>query len=153
MPVNTFDFSFTVRAPLEAVAAFHRDPSALRRLTPPPVFARMHRVEPMAEGSISDFTLWFGPLPLHWVAEHTSVDALRGFTDTQIQGPMERWVHKHSFTEDGNGMSRITEHIEFKHYGGPKGITTRLLLSSIGLWVTFCYRRMVTRRALESRTN
>ena len=53
MPV--FDFSFTVDAPLSAVRDFHRDTSALKRLTPPPTFVRLISIEPLAEGSVSKF--------------------------------------------------------------------------------------------------
>ena len=66
MPV--FDFTFSVRAPLQAVAAFHHDTRALKRLTPPPVFVQIHSMEPLAEGSRSEFSMWFGPVPLRWVA-------------------------------------------------------------------------------------
>jgi hypothetical protein len=44
-------------------------------------------MEPLAEGSISDFTLWFGPLPIRWTARHSHIDPLHGFTDTQVRGP------------------------------------------------------------------
>jgi ligand-binding SRPBCC domain-containing protein len=54
-------YRFQVNAPLEAVSFFHRDTRALKKLTPPPVIVRLRRVEPLAEGSVSEFTLWFGP--------------------------------------------------------------------------------------------
>lgn len=85
MPV--FDTSFTVPAPLQKVAEFHRDTRALKRLTPPPVFVQIHSMEPLAEGSRSVFTMWFGPLPLRWTAIHSNVDTMHGFTDTQEKGP------------------------------------------------------------------
>ena len=80
MPV--FDYAFTVRAPLARVAEFHRDTRALQRLSPPPMFVQLHRLEPLAEGSVAEFTLWLGPLPLRWRAVHSNVDPLGGFTDT-----------------------------------------------------------------------
>ena len=40
MPV--FDYSFTVPASLAAVRDFHRDTSALKRLTPPPTIVQLH---------------------------------------------------------------------------------------------------------------
>ena len=55
-----FEHCFEVNAPLEAVAEFHRDARALRRLTPPPMWAQFHRVEPLGEGSKAEFTLWLG---------------------------------------------------------------------------------------------
>lgn len=145
----TFDFTFTVRAPLAAVADFHRDTNALRLLTPPPMRVQMHRIEPLAEGSVSDFTLWLGPLPIRWTARHTEVSPMSGFTDTQIHGPMKRWVHSHRFFEAPGEGSRIVEHIDYEHFRGKSGVLSRLLFTSFGLWMTFCYRRFATRRLLE----
>src|SRR5579871_3575611 len=144
----TFDFTFTIRAPLAAVAALHRDTHALQRLTPPPIRVRIHQVEPLAEESISDFTLWFGCLPIHWTARHSNVDLEHGFTDTQIRGPMKQWVHTHTFCEEAGGVTRITEHIDYEHYSGARGLLSRLLFTPIGLHLTFCYRRFATRRRL-----
>src|SRR5512141_1391989 len=96
--MQVFEYSFTVDAPVEAVAEFHRDTRALKRLTPPPVWVQLQRVDPLAEGSVSEFTLWFGPLPVRWQALHSNVDRLRGFTDTQARGPMRQWRHRHRFT-------------------------------------------------------
>ncbi len=150
--MRTFDFTFTVRAPLSAVADLHRDTHTLQWLTPPPVQVRMHRVEPLAEGSVSDFTLWFGILPIRWTARHSNVDSEHGFTDTQVRGPMKHWVHTHTFSEEDGGVSRITEHIEYEHFSGAQGLLSRLLFTPIGLRLTFCYRRFATRRLLEKRS-
>lgn len=147
--MRTFDYSFMVRASISAVADFHRDTRALRRLTPPPVFVQLHCVEPMAEGSISKFTLWFGPLPIYWTAQHSKIDTLHGFTDTQICGPMKNWVHTHAFSDDTPKLTCITEHIEYDHYDGVQGLISRLLFTPIGLKMTFFYRNFVTRRLLE----
>ncbi len=65
---QSFDYQFTVPAPLAAVAAFHHDARILPRLTPPPMRVQLHRVDPLGEGALADFTLWFGPLPVRWVA-------------------------------------------------------------------------------------
>ncbi|MGH2593536.1 MAG: SRPBCC family protein, partial [Anaerolineae bacterium] len=136
----TFDFTFAVRAPLAAVAEFHRDTRALKRLTPPPIFMQLHRVEPMAEGSISDFTLWLGPVPLRWVAVHSNVDPQRGFTDTQASGPLRRWQHTHIFSAEGSDVTRVKEHIEYEHHGGVRGLFSRLFFGRMGLLAVFTYR-------------
>ena len=148
MPV--FDFSFTVDAPLEAVRDFHRDTSALKRLTPPPTFVRLISIEPLAEGSVSKFVLWVGPLPLHWTAVHRDVSD-RGFTDVQAAGPAAAWAHTHTFTPLSDGRTRIDEHIEYAHKKGLWGIVTRLLFSKPNLWLMFSYRRFVTRWFLRRR--
>ena len=142
MPV--FDFSFAVDAPLEAVRDFHRDTSALKRLTPPPTFVRLISIEPLAEGSVSKFVLWVGPLPLRWTAVHRDVSD-RGFTDVQAAGPAAAWAHTHTFTPLSDGRTRIDEHIEYAHKKGLWGIVTRLLFSKPNLWLMFSYRRFVTR--------
>ena len=144
MPV--FDYSFTVKAPLSKVAQFHHDTRALKLLTPFPIIVQIHRVEPLAEGSVSDFTLWFGPLPIHWVAVHKDVDKQRGFTDVQQKGPAKTWVHTHTFSPEGNDLTRITEHIEYEHYPGFRGILSRLLFPKPGLKALFTYRKIVTGR-------
>ena len=148
MPV--FDFSFTVDAPLSAVRDFHRDTSALKRLTPPPTFVRLISIEPLAEGSVSKFVLWVGPLPLHWTAVHRNVSD-RGFTDVQAAGPAAAWAHTHTFTPLTDGRTRIDEHIEYAHKKGLWGIVTRLLFSKPNLWLMFSYRRFVTRWFLRGR--
>lgn len=140
----TFDYRFRVDAPLQAVQEFHRDTRALRRLTPPPTLVQLHSVEPLAEGSVSRFTLWVGPLPLHWTAVHRDVSA-NGFTDVQTAGPVRQWEHTHRFTPLGETATEIHEHIEFEHRSGMWGLVTRLLFAFPNLYLMFTYRKLVTR--------
>ncbi len=148
MPV--FDYSFIVDAPLDAVRDFHRDTSALKKLTPPPTLVQLHSIEPLAEGSVSEFTLWVGPLPLRWKAVHRNVTD-RGFTDVQAAGPAAKWEHTHSFVPLADGRTEIREHIEFEHKPGAWGLVTRLLFSRPNLLLMFGYRRWVTRRGVRRR--
>lgn len=139
-----FDFRFEVQAPVNAVRDFHRDTSALKRLTPPPTIVQLHEVEPLAEGSISRFTLWVGPLPLRWTAEHRDVSA-DGFTDIQIQGPALRWEHTHRFIEQAPDRTLLTEHVVYEHKSGVRGLLTRVLFAKPNLFLMFTYRRLATR--------
>lgn len=104
----TFDTTFTVNAPLEAVAAFHDNTSALKKLNPPPIVVQLHRVDPLGEGSVSEFTLWMGPLPIRWRAVHSDVSDY-GFTDTQENGPLAYWKHTHSFAAVDAQTTRVSE--------------------------------------------
>lgn len=142
MPI--FDFKFTVSAPVTAVSAFHHDTSALKKLTPPPVYMQVHTFEPMAEGSRAHFTMWIGPIPLHWQAIHTDV-SLYGFTDTQFEGPNRSWTHTHRFEPLPNGKTQVHEHIEFEYGAGLLGAFTRLLFNPLALRGLFTYRMLVTR--------
>jgi ligand-binding SRPBCC domain-containing protein len=146
MPV--FDYIFTVAAPLTAVAAFHHDTRVLKRLTPPPLIIQVHKFEPMAEGSISEFTLWVGPIPLHWTAVHSDVSE-RGFTDRQKRGPLKFWQHTHRFTAISPTVTQIHEHIEYSYSAGLGGLFTRLLFNNLGLTLMFTARKWITRRALK----
>jgi ligand-binding SRPBCC domain-containing protein len=148
MPV--FDFAFTVAAPLAAVRDFHHDTRALKRLTPPPTFVQIHSVEPLAEGSVSTFTLWVGPLPLRWRAVHRGVSE-RGFTDVQAEGPAAKWEHTHTFAPLAENVTEIREHIEYEHKRGPWGLVTRLLFSWPNLFFMFTYRMLATRWFLRGR--
>lgn len=147
MPV--FDYTFTVRAPLSAVARFHRDPRALRQLTPPPLWVQLHHGEPLAEGSVAEFTLWLGFIPLRWRAVHSDVHPEQGFTDTQTRGPLRHWRHTHRFAAVDGRVTRLSEHIEYAYAPGLAGWLSRLLFARPGLWGLFSYRAWATRRALE----
>jgi ligand-binding SRPBCC domain-containing protein len=143
MPV--FDYTFDVDAPVEIVSAFHHDTSVLKTLTPPPIFAQIHEFEPMGEGSLADFTLWFGPFPVHWIARHSDV-SVNGFTDTQVEGPLKAWRHTHRFSEIAPGRTRVHEHIEYEYADGFKGILNRLMFGRPGLVGLFTARKLITRR-------
>lgn len=142
-----FNYTFTVDAPLEAVSNFHKDTRVLKKLSPPPIFAQIHEYEPLAEGSKADFTLWFGPLPIHWQAQHSNV-SLHGFTDTQIRGPLKYWQHKHLFTPTADGKTLISEQIDYEHDTGLRGVLSRLLFSRPGLTMLFTARKIITRRSV-----
>jgi len=147
--MNIFTHTFQVNATLQAVADFHRSTNALKRLTPFPMIVQIHRVDPLGEQSISEFTLWFGPFPIRWVALHVNVDPLHGFTDIQTRGPLLFWKHSHSFESISEEVTRIHERIVYKHHPGLKNIWTRLPYAPWMLRVLFLYRSLVTRRALK----
>lgn len=147
--MRRFHYQFEVRAPLQAVADFHRDTRALRRLTPPPIFVQFHYLEPLAEGSIAEFTLWFGPFPLRWRAVHTQVDEQRGFTDTQVAGPLRFWRHRHIFKALDAQTTLIREEIEYEYPPGMDGWWTRVVYSPLLLRFLFLYRSLITRWILE----
>lgn len=148
MPV--FDFHFTVAAPLEAVREFHRDTSALKRLTPPPTIVQLHKIEPLAEGSVSCFTLWVGPLPLRWTAVHKNVSD-HGFKDVQADGPAKKWEHTHSFVAVTDDITKVSEHIGYEHRRGFWGLVTRVLFARPNLYFMFTYRKWMTRWCLRHR--
>lgn len=148
MPI--FDFRFTVDAPLEAVSAFHFEPGILKTLTPPLMIMQVHKFEPLSNGSIAEFTMWMGPVPVRWKAEHSGVSQT-GFTDTQTSGPMKSWVHTHTFTAIDERTTEVHEHIEFEHFSGLRGLWSRLLFPRPALLGLFTVRKLITRREVRKR--
>lgn len=142
-----FEHSFTVDAPVSAVAAFHRDTSVLKQLTPPPIFAQVHEFEPLGDGSAARFTLWFGPIPVRWHAVHSDVSAT-GFTDTQVSGPLQTWRHTHRFIAVTSNTTRVEDRIVYKHDAGLRGLVSRLLFARPGLFYLFTARKVLTRRGV-----
>ena len=146
--MRRFNNKFQVRAPIQRVAEFHNSTMALNLLTPPPMFVRFNHIEPLGEGSRSDFTLWFGPIPIHWIAVHSDVHPINGFTDTQITGPFQTWVHRHSFKPLADDLTEIIDEIE----GQPSdhffwGLVSRFMW--LTLPILFSYRARQTRMAVE----
>lgn len=147
--MKIFSHSFRVKAPIMAVADFHSSTTALKRLTPFPVIVQIHHLEPLGEGSIAEFTMWFGPFPVRWKARHVNVDPLHGFTDIQDKGPMLHWQHTHSFTSITNEITEIQDRIEYEYPLGWKRLWTGLLYAPIMLRFLFLYRSWVTKKATQ----
>lgn len=145
---------FRVHATVEAVASFHSRSASMAAITPPPIFVQIHDAPAqLAEGDQMDFTLWMGPLPLHWVAQFEDVTP-HGFVDRQVRGPMRLWRHRHSFIPVDERATDVLDDVELEirphPLWGPVGLGMAL-----GLPVLFAYRAWRTRQLLEhaSRTS
>ena len=87
---------FRVRASLARVAEFHSHAASMPAITPPPIIVQVHHAPPiLANGDEMDFTMWLGPLPVHWLARIEAVSPA-GFSDRQLRGPFAEWVHRHT---------------------------------------------------------
>ena len=150
-PTNTYTHQkrSVFRTTLEKIEAFHRDPAALRKLTPPPIYIQVHADHRLSltEGDL-DFTLWFGPLPVRWLARHEAL-AGHGFAEWQVSGPMAYWRHEHAFEEVPGGVA-LLDRVTLKHKSGIAGLLTRLIFDGIPLRILFLYRHWRTKRAVEN---
>lgn len=140
---------FRVRAPLAAVAEFHRRSANMAAITPPPVTVRMAAAPAiLAEGDEMAFTLGVGPLRVDWRARIEDVGPA-GFTDRQIAGPFERWAHRHGFEASDAGSTEVVDTIDLslrRHWlWGPFGA-----LMVAGLPVLFAFRARRTRGLLQT---
>ena len=144
-----FKYSSLIDATVEVVWNFHERPDILQILTPPwqPVQV-IRREGGLDVGAITEFRISLGPIPVPWVARHIECEKNRLFTDKQVSGPMESWVHRHQFAEE-NGKTRLTDQIDYEL---PGGWLAELLLE---WWVNarltdmFRYRHEVTKRECE----
>ncbi len=117
-------------------------------ITPPPILVQVHKApEHLAEGDEMDFTLWLGPLPIHWVARFEDVTAT-SFVDRQIRGPMRSWRHQHRFVAIDELTTDVVDEVELEvrphPIWGPVGLGMALNLP-----VLFAYRSWRTRGLLE----
>jgi ligand-binding SRPBCC domain-containing protein len=145
--MKKFTHRFRVAASLEAVANFHRAPGAIKKLTPFPLWMQIHKMEPLAENARAHFTIWAGPIPLRWEAIHTNVSE-QGFTDTQIKGPYQYWVHNHQFIAINSKTTEVIDEISAVYGEGLFwGLVTRLMWA--GMPILFAFRGWRTRKAIE----
>lgn len=139
---------FRVKAPLSSVVAFHQQPSSMAAITPPPMMAEIHHApESLANGGEVKFSLWLGPLPIHWTASIEEVSEA-GFSDRQVNGPFSVWVHRHSFQRVDDQTTEVIDQIEMKFRAHP-GWALVGLGFVMGLPALFAYRGWKTRRLLE----
>ena len=144
-----FTHSSIIDAPVETVWKFHERPDILQLLTPPwqPVQV-IRREGGLDEGAITEFKLFVGVLPLTWLARHTEFEQYRLFTDVQISGPFESWVHRHEFAQE-DGKTRLTDNISYVLPGGDSVEFVSGWLIQLQLEAMFRYRHFITNRECE----
>ena len=147
VPANahTFEHSSVIPTTLDEMIRFHEAPQAFAWLTPPPIFAQVHRRElkSLTDGEL-EFTLWFLVVPVRWLARHEQGPTPHSFQDRMMQGPMAYWLHRHIFEEVEGGV-KLTDRITLSHKPGIAGLFTRLVFDGLPLRFLFIYRHLRTR--------
>ncbi len=150
-PAKTRHFSKTsfIKTDLAAITRFHEAPRALATLTPPPIYMQVQRDtrRSLTDGEI-EFRLWFGPLPIGWLARHEPGPTPDSFADLQVRGPLAYWRHEHIFHEVEGGIA-LTDRITLAHKRGLLGLLTRPAFDGLPLRLLFEFRHWRTRRALS----
>lgn len=150
MARKIFEKKSVMKGAVQQLLDFHAQPNAFAKLTPPPIFIRMreNKLKSLTEGTV-DFTMWLGPIPLHWVARHEPGPTPNSFMDRQLVGPMAFWEHQHIFRAVPEGVE-LTDHVTLEHKPGLPGIFTRLMFDGLPLQIFFFYRHLRTRVALRA---
>lgn len=122
--MKTRTFVHRTRLPVPAPEAFewHVRPGALDRLIPP--WEKVQVVERL--GDISDggevkLITRIGPLPVEWLAKHTTFIPGREFRDVQVRGPFSHWEHTHRFEPGDNDTCSLEDRVEYALPGGQLG--------------------------------
>ncbi|MCC6615569.1 MAG: hypothetical protein IT320_19000 [Anaerolineae bacterium] len=152
-PINAHLFEHVSRfdgATAAACRDFHAAPGAFRRLTPPPIFVQVHRddIRDLTAGDV-EFTLWMGPIPVRWHAQHAPGINATSFVDYQISGPLAFWYHEHTITDVPGGVE-LRDRLTIAHKRGLTGVLTRLAFDGLPLRLLFIYRHLRTRLALRA---
>lgn len=149
MPRTVFIKRSIMPGTLQQLWDFHAHPKAFSRLTPPPIFIQMHtnRLKSLTDGMV-DFTMWLGPIPIHWRAQHEPGPTPTSFIDRQLIGPLAYWEHQH-LMETVPGGVQLTDHITLEHKPGLAGLLSRLMFDGLPLRLFFTYRHLRTRLALR----
>jgi ligand-binding SRPBCC domain-containing protein len=146
-----FQHSSVINAPVEVVWQFHERSDILQLLTPPWQPLQVVRREGgLAVGAITEFRLFLGVLPLTWLARHTEYEKNQYFTDVQISGPFDSWVHRHLFEPEGD-KTKLTDDISYVMPGGDTVEFIGGWLVQAQLEAMFRYRHFVTKRECESK--
>lgn len=145
-----FKQSFRVNAPLQLVWDLHDDTSTLSELTPPPLSAKMiHVDQPLRKGAQVKFKLGILGAGVIWDARYDEYNpyvpgaTVCGFVDRAQSSPFHKWIHRHTFNDNGDGTTQCHDDAEFELFGGSTG---RLLNWAAWLPVAsmFVFRRIKT---------
>ena len=143
---KTHEFRSLIPTTLEIITRFHEKQAALSMLTPPSLIVKIvndQRVS-LTEGSV-DFILWFGPVPVRWLARHEPGPTPTSFIDRMIIGPMAEWEHQHIFRAVADSVELI-DRVTLIHKPGWPGWISRLAFDGLALRFLFWYRHWRTER-------
>ncbi len=144
-----FSHRFRVQAPLAMVAAFHRRSASMGAITPPPVIVRVHRAPAILQSEDEmAFTMWLGPLPVHWLARIERVTPT-GFVDRQLKGPFQQWVHRHTFRAIDEETTEVIDELAITvAQAWPWNLIGGFMVRMLPL--LFTYRAWRTKQLLEN---
>jgi ligand-binding SRPBCC domain-containing protein len=148
--IKSYEHRSVIPASLKAVRDFHERQEALSELTPYPIFVQVIRDDrvSLTQGEL-EFRLWFGPIPVRWLAQHESVQNNHdAFGDIMVEGPMALWEHQHILNEKPDGVE-LVDRVSFAHHSGWRGWLTRLFFDGLPLRFLFYYRHWRTRHIVS----
>ena len=100
-----------IERPIEEVFEFFNRPENLALITPPSRGFKILTPSPvmMASGSVIDYTVNVGGIPIRWTSVIQDYQPPFKFVDCQLKGPYSFWHHTHLFQETSRGTLVIDE--------------------------------------------
>ncbi len=141
MPDHVLEWRVWLPRPRVEVFAFFADPAAPERLAPPWLAVRLlSPAASLAAGAVLDYRLrWLG-IPLRWRSYVREYDPPARFVDVQVQGPCDRWEHRHLFVEEGGG-TWVEDRVTYRLPLGPLGALVERLVVRRQLAAAWEHRR------------
>ncbi|HEV2183409.1 MAG TPA: SRPBCC family protein [Candidatus Acidoferrales bacterium] len=148
---ETFVRRSRIEAPAERVFAWHAQPGAFQRLTPP--WERIEILEAAAgirDGARGAFRVRMGPFRVRWEFEHRGYVEGCEFQDFQRSGPFRRWEHTHRFIPDGAAACWLEDSIKYDLPMGAAGNFFAGWFVKRKLQKLFAYRHRITSEAFAA---
>ena len=115
MPERLLETEARIARPLHEVFEFFSDARNLAKITPPRLGFRMLTPHPvvMKEGALIDYRIKLLGFPVRWRTLISAWEPPFRFVDEQLVGPYRRWVHEHSFADDGRGGTTMKDRVSY----------------------------------------
>lgn len=134
-----------VNAPIDQAFAFFSKAENLGLLTPASMKFSIDGIAPaMKTGSVIDYHIAIGPVPVRWRTRIADWESGRSFVDVQDEGPYTHWRHRHAFQADG-ARTVMDDRVLYTPPFGPLGRMAHWLFIAPALRRIFQYRSDVIR--------
>jgi uncharacterized protein (TIGR01777 family) len=122
MSETTLIYRSQIPAPPAAVLAWHANPGAFERLTPPWMDVRvLEAAGGIAPGDWKRLRLAAGPIGVSWKLVHEAGSDGAAFVDVQERGPFRSWRHEHWILPNGTEASYLEDRLTYRLPWTPVG--------------------------------
>lgn len=114
-----FEAEMWLPYPVDTVFSFFQEAKNLEAITPDFLQFRILNVstENIEQDTLIDYRLKLYGIPFKWRTKITDWQPPHQFTDSQLKGPYQKWVHTHRFQEKDGG-ALMTDRVIYRISGG-----------------------------------